>query len=534
MDVQTATPNTNQSTHAAFTPMEILEALRQFRRPIHIVESASTRRRGIVFDQIPPASSNEYRLLAFLPAMYPEWLGDRSFNETHSVRFPYVIGAMANGLTTTTMVKTAATSGFLGFFGAAGLNIQRLTTALDELQILDEHGLPWGSNLIHSPQEPQLEDAVVDLYLSRKVRRVSASAYMDLTPSIVRYAISGLKQLPNGQITRDNFVFAKISRPEVAARFLSPAPDQILNSLLSKGQITAQEAQLAKYVPIAEDITVESDSGGHTDNQALGALFPAVLVVRNRLIAQHGYSRPIRVGAAGGLGTPTAVASAFSLGAAYVLTGSVNQSCKESGLCQEGRELLSKAKLGDVSMAPAADMFEMGVEVQVLKRGTMFAQRAHLLREIYQRYNGIDEIDANSRSRIEKNCFRKSLDEAWNDTAAYWNKRDPKELDKANREPKHKMALLFRAYMGQASRWPLDGVSDRKLDYQIWCGPAMGSFNTWAQGSFLEPYEDRSVSQVGWNLLEGASVISRAYQVRSFGVPVPPESFNFSPRPLGV
>ena len=35
----------------------------------------------------------------------------------------------------------------------------------------------------------------------------------------------------------------------------------------------------------------------------------------------YGYARPIRVGAAGGLGTPESVASAFALGAAYVLTG---------------------------------------------------------------------------------------------------------------------------------------------------------------------------------------------------------------------
>ena len=32
--------------------------------------------------------------------------------------------------------------------------------------------------------------------------------------------------------------------------------------------------------------------------------------------------------------------------------------------------------MADVMMAPSADMFEMGVKVQVLKTGTMFAMRA--------------------------------------------------------------------------------------------------------------------------------------------------------------
>ena len=82
----------------------------------------------------------------------------------------------------------------------------------------------------------------------------------------------------------------------------------------------------------------------------------------------HGYACPIRLGAAGGLGEPTAVASAFGLGAAFVLTGSVNQASLESGLSESGRAMLAEAGLADVMMAPAADMFEMGVKVQVLKR----------------------------------------------------------------------------------------------------------------------------------------------------------------------
>ncbi len=41
-------------------------------------------------------------------------------------------------------------------------------------------------------------------------------------------------------------------------------------------------------------------------------------------------------------------------------------------------------------MAPSADMFEMGVKVQVLKTGTMFAMRASKLYELYTKYDSIE------------------------------------------------------------------------------------------------------------------------------------------------
>jgi trans-AT polyketide synthase, acyltransferase and oxidoreductase domains len=44
--------------------------------------------------------------------------------------------------------------------------------------------------------------------------------------------------------------------------------------------------------------------------------------------------------------------------------------------------MLSEATQTDITMAPAADMFERGVKVQVLKAGTLFALRAARLFEL--------------------------------------------------------------------------------------------------------------------------------------------------------
>jgi len=535
--IQVDTPVwTGHGSIPAFSQADVLAAAGRLREPLHVVRDPDSGRIGVAHGGTPYASANgapSWPLLGTLPAIHPEWLGDRSFSEVHGTRFPYIAGEMANGIATTTMAIAMARAGCLGFFGAAGLTLDRVEAAIDEIEReLGASGLAWGINLIHSPNEPALEEAVADLYLRRGVRRVSASAYMGLTPALVRYAYSGVRSDASGRVVRVNHVFAKISRPEVARRFMEPAPAEMLELLVSRGQLTDAEARLARTLPVAEDYTVEADSGGHTDNRPLTALFPTILALRDEVTAARGYRRPMRIGAAGGLGTPSAVAAAFALGAAYVLTGSINQAAVESGLHADAREMLAKADLADVAMAPAADMFELGVQVQVLKRGTLFSVRAKKLYDVYRSHASLDAIPAAERARIEKDMLRCTFDEAWASTREFWQAGDPDEVARAEADPHHKMALVFRSYLGQASKWPISGNTERRSDYQIWCGPAMGAFNAWTAGSFLADAANRGVVQIARNLLEGAAAVTRAQQLRSFGVPVPPAAFDYRPRPL--
>lgn len=523
---------------AAFNTDELSGLLPRMREPLHIVRGTCGRIGLAMGGEIVISGTHregDYPLMATLPALYPEWIGDRSFGEVHGARFPYVAGEMANGIATTRLVIAMGQAEMLSFFGAAGLPFERVEEAVDELASKLGDSAPWGVNLIHSPNEAALENRVADLLIRRRVARISASAFMAITPAVVRCAASGLRIDPaSGRIERRHQVFAKISRPEVATLFMSPPPAQMLQALVAQGLLTSTEAQLAGRLPIAEDITVEADSGGHTDNQALVAIFPTILALRDELSARHGYSRPIRVGAAGGLGTPAAVAAAFALGAAYVLTGSINQAAVESGLSETGKAMLAKADLPDVIMAPAADMFELGVRVQVLKRGTMFGVRAAKLYETYRAHASLEAIPADLRERLERDVLRATFGEIWVETQRFWQRRDPAEVARAERDPKHRMALVFRWYLGKASRWAIDGESSRRVDYQIWCGPAMGSFNRWASGSFLAEPANRTVVQIALNLLEGAAVLTRAHQVRTYGVAVPETLFQFRPRPLSL
>jgi PfaD family protein len=326
-----------------------------------------------------------------------------------------------------------------------------------------------------------------------------------------------------------NRIIAKVSRVEVASKFLAPPPAGLLRQLVAHGDITEAQAELAHAIPMAQDITAEADSAGHTDNRPAITLLPTMIALRNRLQKQHGYDLPLRVGAAGGIATPVGAAAAFTMGAAYVLTGSVNQACVESGSSDTVRAMLAQAEQADVIMAPAADMFEMGVRLQVLKRGTLFAMRAAKLYEIYRNRPSLDDIPPPEREQLEKTIFRLPLAEVWKQTSDFFRQRDPGQVARAEKDPKHKMALVFRWYLGLSSRWANRGEPDRKIDYQVWCGPSMGAFNEWVKGSFLEPPENRRVVPVALNILYGAAVLLRSQALRLQGVPLPPDLPRLSP-----
>ncbi|MET9775572.1 PfaD family polyunsaturated fatty acid/polyketide biosynthesis protein [Streptomyces sp. NPDC006367] len=517
-------PHDPAASRPVFSPEEIAVRARRIREPVHIVSGPSGRERGLATGPVPDGP-----VLGTLPPLYPEWLGGRTFCEAHGVRFPYVAGEMANGIATTRMVSAMAHAEMLGFFGAGGLahdEVERAVhTLADELRTRPN----WGVNLIHSPAEPALELRVAELLLRHGVPRISASAYMELTPAVVLCAARGLRREPDGGIARRTRILAKVSRPEVAERFLSPAPADILDHLVRQGRLTAEEARLAAEVPVAEDITVEADSGGHTDNRPLPALLPRIALLRDALCRRLGYRAPVRIGAAGGLGTPDAVAAAFALGASYVVVGSVNQTAVEAGLSDDAKAMLCEADVADVAMAPAADMFELGVTLQVLSRGTMFAQRAGRLYSAYRTYGSLEEIPDATRTALERDVLRASFDEVWQRTRAFWERRDPAEIDRARADPRHRMALVFRWYLGSSSRWAVTGESARRTDYQIWCGPAMGAFNRWVAGTFLAEPANRTVVGIAHHLLEGAAVLTRAHQLRAHGVPLPPEALTFTP-----
>ncbi|WP_051970228.1 PfaD family polyunsaturated fatty acid/polyketide biosynthesis protein [Kitasatospora azatica] len=521
------------ATYPSTDPAGVYQVLAELERPCFIVRTPH----GIGAasgGQVRPgagAPAGSLPLLAAAAPLPPHRLGSAAFLSAHGVRQPYLAGAMAGGIASAELVIALAREGFLASYGAAGLLPETIEKALERFAA-QIPGLPFAVNLIHSPSEERLEREAVELFLKHQVRCVEASAFMALSPHIVRYRLAGLRQGADGRPVAEHRVIAKISRTETAERFMRPAPAALVSELLSKRLITPVQAELAKYVPMADDITVEADSGGHTDRRPLPALLPSILRLRDAVQREHRYPVPIRVGAAGGLGSPVALAAAFAMGAAYVVTGSVNQSCVESGASKATKALLAEAGIADCEMAPAADMFEMGVELQVLKKGTLFPMRAKRLYELYQAYESLEAIPQEDRARLEAQLFRRPLAEVWQECVGYFQRRDPEQLARAADNPKRRMALVFRWYLGMSSRWSTTGDPDRTLDYQIWCGPAMGSFNDWVTASYLKAPGNRRVAEVAHHLMRGAAFHTRLAALRTAGVHIPAAAGDYRPVPL--
>ncbi|MEH2022992.1 PfaD family polyunsaturated fatty acid/polyketide biosynthesis protein [Nostoc sp.] len=503
----------------SFEKQTIKDKLMVLDKPCYIVKVAG--KIGVTNEGYLSPGDNgttaQVELLTFAAPIRIQQFGDANFLSSHGVKYAYVTGAMAGGIASEEMVIALGKEQILSSFGAGGLTPERLEAAINRIQQALPQG-PYAFNLIHSPNEPAIERRAVDLYLKYQVRTVEASAFLDLTPNIVYYRVAGLGLNNANQIEIKNKVIAKISRREVATKFLQPAPARILKELLEQGLITELQATLAAKVPMADDITVEADSGGHTDNRPLVCLLPSIIALRDDIQAQYHYQTPIRIGVAGGIGTPQSALAAFMMGAAYIMTGSINQSCVESGACEHTKKLLAQAEMADMIMAPAADMFEMGVKLQVLKRGTMFPMRAQKLFELYRAYNSIEEIPLAEREKLEKQVFRKTIAEVWEGTAAYLSQKNPEKLGKAVNNPKLKMALIFRWYLGLSSRWSSSGEKGREVDYQIWCGPAMGGFNDWVRGSYLSEPNNRQVVDVANQIMTGAAFLYRVQNLKIQGL----------------
>ncbi|MEU1021041.1 PfaD family polyunsaturated fatty acid/polyketide biosynthesis protein [Streptomyces sp. NPDC005904] len=506
------------SSKARYAPDDVYRVLADLDHPCYVVRGGG--RVGVM--SRPPGPDSGNTLLTAVPAQPTERLGSSHFRRRHGVRYAYMAGAMAGGISSEELVLSLAKAGYLASFGAAGLPEQRVDQALARLaRSLGASGTAYACNLIHNPVAPEQERACVDACLRHRVPCVEASAFVRLTTDLVRYRVTGLQSGSAGEVRATHRVVAKISRQEIAEMFMRPAPEELVADLVARGQVTRAQAELARRFPMADDITVEADSGGHTDRRPLVVTLPAILRLRNRIAKEHPPAGQVGIGAAGGIATPEAITAAFALGACYVVTGSVNQSAKEAGTSSGAKQLLAQAGLTDCTMAPAADLFEQGGTVQVLSRGTLFAGAAARLYRLYREHTSLEELPAGERRDVEKRILKRTLAAAWQETADYLLAHHPEWHRRAEQDPKFRMAMVFRWYLAMASRWAISGAEERRGDWQIWCGPAMGAFNGWTAGTDLARPENREVVSIADHLMSAAAFHTRVTQLRLSGLRLP-------------
>ncbi len=520
---------------AVENPREIKDFLFKLAKPIYVLAKTDESFRAaadnafIVHPSIEDSDRLNCQLAAYVPPLPPKNFGSDTFKKRHGLTYAYIAGAMANGITSEKMVARMAENGMTGFFGAGGLSLARIEESVIRLKeaVGDK---PFGCNFIHTPHNPDQEMALAALYIRHGINRVSAAAFMKITLPLVYYRIKGIYRDAGGRVRTPNHIIAKVSRVEVARQFFSPPPEALVRQLVENNLVTEAEAGLSQEIPMAQDLTAEADSGGHTDNRPAISLLPTMIQLKNEFGDRFDYDEPLCVGLAGGIATPESAAAGFQMGADYILTGSINQACIESGISQAVKEMLVQAEQADVAMAPAADMFEIGARVQVLKRGTLFPVRAEKLYSCYKQYSAFHEIPDKERRIIENKILMAGFEEKWHETRDFFKtNNNTKEIEKANQDPKHKMALVFRWYLGLASKWALEGNRERKMDYQIWCGPAMGAFNQWVKGTFLEKSDNRQAALIGLNLLFGAGVCTRISWFRNQGIDLSAKEIRVTP-----
>lgn len=433
-----------------------------------------------------------------------ERLGSRAFCDDFGLRYPYVCGAMYQGISSADLVVRMGQAGMLAFFGAGGLRRDETLAAVADIKARLPEDAPFGVNFIAHLNHPHLEDELADLLLAEGVRTIEASAFMEITPALARYRAHGLENRSGKLIVARNRIIAKVSRPEVAAQFLAPAPERIISRLQESGSINADQAELLRHAPMADAICVESDSGGHTDQGMPFTLIPAVLRLRDQMTERFPRFGRVHVGAGGGIGTPEAAAAVLVLGAEFLLTGSINQCTVEARTSDAVKDMLENMGVQDTAYAPSGDMFELGSKVQVLKKGLFFPARAEKLAALYRQHDSLDAIDAATKRQIEERFFRKTFTDVYNDIRQSYS---PADVERAERLPKHRMALVFKRYFKDASRWALSGEVERKVDFQIHCGPALGAFNQWIGESDLASWRNRHADDIALRLLDETAAL---------------------------
>ncbi|MCR8982043.1 ACP S-malonyltransferase [Brevibacillus laterosporus] len=439
-------------------------------------------------------------------------VGCKQFMQDYQLQYPYLAGGMYKGIASKELVVKLGKAGMMGFLGTGDLHLSQIEKSIQYIQRELHAGQAYGMNLLHTPDKQEREDQLVDLYIQYGIKAVEVSAYMSITSALIKYRAHGVKKLPDGTVSSTNRIIGKVSRPEMAEQFLRPAPEYLVEKMVRENKITRDQAHMLSTIPMADDLCIVADSGGPTDGVASYVLLPAMILLRDEMMRKYKYPKKVRIGAAGGIGTPEAAAAAFMLGADFILTGSINQCTVEAGTSDTVKDLLQQVQIQDTAYAPAGDRFEIGAKVQVLKRGVFFPARANKLFELYSQYNSLEEINEKDKKLIQVKYFNRSFEEVYEKCK---QNASQVEIDKAEKNQKYKMALIFKWYLAHSINVAIDGIPEQQVDYQIYCGPALGAFNRWVRGTSLESWKNRHVDEIGVKLMEETIKILDA-KLRSF------------------
>ncbi|MFS0762814.1 ACP S-malonyltransferase [Peribacillus phoenicis] len=420
-------------------------------------------------------------------------IGDQEFCEDYNVIYPYVIGSMHKGISSPNLVAKMAQNGFLSFLGTGSLEINEVEKIILETKKIVREGQNFGCNLVANIHNSFKEDEIINLFLKHNISSIEASGFWTISPSLLKFRAKGLRLSENGEILIKNKILIKLSRVETAMEFLSVPPQPLIDQLIKKGQITFDEARMLQQVPLVDDICVMGDSGGETSQANLNLLLPTIIRLRDESTREKSLNKRVRIGAGGGIGTPEAAAIAFLLGADFVLTGSINQCTVEAETSNLVKDMLQKVDLHDTSYVPSANDLEVRGQTQVVKKGVFFPARANKLYDLLKQYKNISDMDSKTKEMIEK----KYLNEGIQTILRY-----EEQVSTDNRPTSNNtMQTILKFYLNNTVQLAINGESSQKVNFNIYCGPALGAFNRWVKGTELEEWNNRHIDVISRKIM---------------------------------
>jgi len=191
----------------------------------------------------------------------------------------------------------------------------------------------------------------------------------------------------------------------------------------------------------------------------------------------------------GGISTPASALAAFMWAPLMWRKWKCESACVEAGTsaCQE---VAASGRVTRMWMgAPASDMLRWVSELQVLEAGTTIrAQEPRKINLVLQkRMNPLMKSQQRNASLEKK--YQKTM-EKFASCIEFFKQRDPEQIRTAPKTIRAgRWPWFFRWYLGLSPTWPNAGTPDRVLDvFKFWCGPALGAFNDWVKGTYLEHY----------------------------------------------
>ncbi len=437
------------------------------------------------------------------PGLRSGQLGAAGFRETYGTRYAYVGGAMMHAVASAKQVVAFAKAGMLGIYGADGIAAEEVAADLRRIRaaIGDK---TFGVSLMADWAQPERDMERVRQYLREDVRLLEVSGFVTASPALVLFRLKGLSADAQGRPVPRNRILARVTRPGAALLFLQPAPEAVVEKLRALDQITPEEARLARQLPLADDVCAQADGSGPSDGGNLLSLLPSVCRLRDEQQQSLRLAQKVRVGASGSLGTPEAMAAAFMLGADFVLAAAIHQCSPEAGTSDMVKEMLQSIDVADTDRAPSGELFEQNGQIQVLRKGVFFPARANKLHSLWRHHAALDEIDTTTRRQIEEKMLGQSFEQAWADLQRNHGARETAVLDRAMRDPKAKMALIFRTYFATSVRSALAGDAAQRVNFQVHCSSGLGALNLWLGNV---PWQQRGVAEIAGRLMEETAAL---------------------------